>query len=79
MVLADEGVHPAGVSLRHSVQCQRSSFDHKVVQGELQLTLVRLVDLLAESGGRGEGRGEEGGEEGKRRGKGEESYNKVDS
>ena len=49
VVLPYEGLHPAGVGLGDLTQRQGGCLDDKVVGGDLQLTLVHLVDLLAES------------------------------
>ncbi len=51
VVLANEGLHPAGVGLGDLAEGQCSCLDDKVIGGELQLTLVRPIDLLPKSGG----------------------------
>ena len=49
VVLAYERLHPAGVGLGDLAQSQSSCLDHKVVGGELELSLMRTVDLLTKS------------------------------
>ena len=49
VVLAYEGLHPAGVGLGDLAEGQCSCLDDKVIRGELELALMCLINLLPKS------------------------------